>query len=194
MSCSYQTITLSAGEQFVLPPGAELIYVSDPNSVTSDNDCAKLNQLEDVECYATILGEAGEGAGSDTVVYDVVQITGLRVNNILYNFTTPFDVGDTQAALRACLDSTSFGPIIIDLATGGAGTINRGVVAYVVFKTLPSIANDLYFVGNGTGHVSGDGGGTTPNVPVEFRVITYSEATSLPSGAEPATWPECTIA
>ena len=191
---AYRSVTLAPGESYVLPAGATILSASDPGLITSQNNCADLENLESLECYATILGEAGEGAGSDTVVYDVVTINGLRVDNVLYNFTTAFNVGDTQAALRACIDTTPFGPMIIDLGTGGAGTTNRGVVAYVVFKTLPAIANDLYFVGTGTGHVSADGGGTTPAVPVEFRVITYSEAISLPSGTDPAAWPECTVA
>lgn len=80
MSCSYQTVTLTTGQQFVLPPGAELIYVSDPAAYTSDADCAPA-PTAGVTCYrfrAIFPGADVDGSIEDFVtgfILDDIQIS-----------------------------------------------------------------------------------------------------------------------
>lgn len=51
MACSYKTITLTPGEQFILPSGAEIITVSDTTALEVTNGCTALDKLEDYKCY-----------------------------------------------------------------------------------------------------------------------------------------------
>jgi hypothetical protein len=47
--CIYKSVTMSAGETFVLPPGAEIISVSDLGAIT--NSCPDPLPTEELSCY-----------------------------------------------------------------------------------------------------------------------------------------------
>lgn len=47
--CKYKSVTMTAGEVFVLPPGAEIISVSDLSAVTSS--CPDPLPTEELSCY-----------------------------------------------------------------------------------------------------------------------------------------------
>lgn len=48
-NCIYKTVTLQAGEKFVLPPGAEIVSVSDTGAVESD--CTADLPEAEMKCY-----------------------------------------------------------------------------------------------------------------------------------------------
>lgn len=60
-NCIYKSVTLTAGETFVLPPGAELISASDSNAIT--NSCGTEIPNVPIKCWriAYVLNEDPEG-------------------------------------------------------------------------------------------------------------------------------------
>jgi len=49
--CVYKSVNLAAGENFILPAGAELIYISDQTAVSSTNNCLSFNNLSGTCCW-----------------------------------------------------------------------------------------------------------------------------------------------
>lgn len=189
MACSYKTITLTPGEQFILPPGAEIIGVSDTTALEATNGCATLDNLEQPECYAVVFGEASPG-GSETPVYNDVQIYGISVNGVGYGFSPQgFPVvgginGTSAQTIKNAIDSTPYGSVITDLKRNLRSDSDRGIVVYVVFKTYPSIANGMKFLAYGSGMVASP---TTSGIPMEYPVYKYDER---PGGGS-FSWPSC---
>ncbi len=72
--CIYKSVTMAAGETFVLPPGAEIISVSDLGAIT--NSCPDPFPVEELKCYAItwVLNIDPEGART---VNAVVTQSGL---------------------------------------------------------------------------------------------------------------------
>ena len=93
MSCSFKSVTLIAGEQFVLPPGAEIVSASDPTAISSTHDCAgDLTKLEVPQCYVVGMGQA-DGSGnniSDGWAY------GISIDNIQYPFSYSVNFGSDK--------------------------------------------------------------------------------------------------
>jgi hypothetical protein len=186
---AYKSVVLAPGESYILPPGATVLSVSKSSIYTSENNCAPLTNVEPLGCYAVILGEAK--TDSPQPIMSQVVITGLRLDNVLYPITQ-FSLGALVGTIRTSIDTSPFGSSLTDLQVSNIGDVfTNGTVAYIVFKTISSIANDLYFVGTGLEHVRTTSGGTTPRIPVEYKVMTYAAAKALPSGTEPAAWPVC---
>lgn len=63
--CKYKSITMTAGETFVLPPGAEIISVSDLTAVT--NSCPDPLPTEELLCYRITWVTNIDPEGSKTV-------------------------------------------------------------------------------------------------------------------------------
>jgi len=187
-SCIYQSVTLQPGEIFTLPPGAEVVSITDLASITSEDDCLDTSNLEALECFGVILGDSNPG-GSETPVYSVVTLLGIRINDVDY----PFDIPVTNASLntvnlKAAVDETTFGPLITDITMTSRVDGDRGNVHYVAFKSIPSITDDMYFYGVGTGVVSAP---PTASIPISFKVTTYDEL--IASGGS-FTYPTCSTA
>jgi len=187
-TCTYHTVTLQPGEQFNLPPGAVIVSVTDPGAITSINNCANLDNVETILCFGTTFGDANEGSGGQTPVYNDVNIYGVTVNGINYPFSSSvLTTGSSPAAILAALNETSFGALFSDCDTSLSSDSNRGNVLYVSFKTIPSIVQDFFFYGIGTGQVSGT---PSSSVPIAFRVIPYDELISQ-GGETP--YPVCAL-
>jgi hypothetical protein len=60
--CIYRSVTLQAGESYVLPPDAELVMVD--GVITSEANCAPTDNLEEVQCYI-LYSLADNERGSD---------------------------------------------------------------------------------------------------------------------------------
>lgn len=63
--CIYKSITMTAGETFVLPPGAEIISVSDIGAIT--NSCPDPLPIEELKCYRIAWVSNIDPEGSKTV-------------------------------------------------------------------------------------------------------------------------------
>lgn len=174
IACTYQSITLQAGESFILPPGAELVSASNLSNITSENDCLDLTNIEEVQCYGVIFGDSNPG-GSETPVYNTVDIYGLRVDNIDYPFVGTITANSSATAIKSAIDTTTFGPLITNITIQLVDSPDRGNVLYVAFQSIPSITSDMYFYGLGTGEISGDSPGTSASIPVSFKVVPYDE-------------------
>jgi hypothetical protein len=174
IACTYQSITLQAGESFILPPGAELVSASNLSNITSENDCLDLTNIEEVQCYGVIFGDSNPG-GSETPVYATVDIYGLRVDNIDYPFVGTITANSSATAIKSAIDTTTFGPLITNITIQLVDSPDRGNVLYVAFQSIPSITSDMYFYGLGTGEISGDSPGTSASIPVSFKVVPYDE-------------------
>lgn len=184
MACTYQSITLQPGEVFVLPPNATLVGADDTAQLSSENNCLDLSNVESFECYAVTIGDSSDNGG-ETPVYDNIVISGIRLDNTEYPFGSPLYITDGSVTIKTRLDETQFGPLIIDVQSSVTIDSDRGTVRYVVFKTLPSIANDFYFYGAGAGVVSDSP--TSASVPLSWKVIPYADRDT--SGG--LAWPVC---
>jgi hypothetical protein len=146
----YKSLTLAPGETYVLPSGATILSVTG-GTITSQNDCADLSKLEDLECYCFQI-VCTEEAGGTTPVFkeDNIAITGLYLasDNTSYNFTVanPGTIVDIYYnGADAIQSTTTIGPLILDTCTAyDSGALDRGQVVTICFKTLPSIGDYLF--------------------------------------------------
>ena len=182
-NCIYKTITMQAGEQMVLPPGAVLVGASNLDALTSENDCLDKTNAETLACYAVVIAESS--SPRTTPVYDDVVIYGIRIDNVDYPFSGDFSCYSTLSTIQTRVSSTPFNGVIS--VTGLARNIDgdRGAVSYIVLKTYPSIASDFYFYGIASGMVRSP---TSSSFHVDFKVVPYDQRISGGSWG----WPSCT--
>jgi hypothetical protein len=150
-----KSIILAPGESAVLPAGATVVSISNPAFFTSVNDCA-VKDLQDLKCYIFVLvGHRGNGLVTQTFPWETpnASIIGITVNGINYPLTTTmdsagrFDVGAVGVWIN---NNPTLQGLFIDIsvasALGDNGnlTINRGAVTTMCFKTIPSVAKDMY--------------------------------------------------
>lgn len=171
MSCITSTITLQPGQTFVLPPGATIIGATDSTGLTSVNDCVDLTNLENFTCYGVTYGNAFKG-GSESPVYLTVTINGIRLNDVDYPFISPINASTGTTDIIVALNETPYGTLFTNTASTSSSAVDRGIVRHLSFKTLPSIANDLYFYGIASGQVAAPSSG---DFPVTFKVVPYDD-------------------
>jgi hypothetical protein len=154
--CAIRSITLQAGESYVLPPGAEIISATDVTLIQSNNDCANLDNVEDLNCYIFVLiGGKNEGSDSNPWQTDAeTRVNSLTVGQIIYSNVTA-GMGDAgnyftdQLASIISADQNLNGILLdptsawaVDTETSPDNT--RGAVATLCFKTVPSLAAEMY--------------------------------------------------
>lgn len=150
-NCIIKTITLSTGEVFVLPPGAEVVYVSDTNAVTSS--CEEDLPTEDLLCYQLSWAITDNGNGS-TQAWDpasgFVNIVGINVNGTKYD-TLP-GIGFQGANVKTFLESNNISLINNIVAFNNGAGFTGAYSTGIKFKSIASIASTLYveFSTNGT--------------------------------------------
>ena len=149
---TYKSITLAAGESYILPAGATVLSVSNSNIYLSENGCAPLDNVETLACYCFQI-VCTEEAGSTTPVFkeDNVAITGLYLSssNTSYNFTVsnPSSIQNIYYyGADAIKSTTTLGPLIFNACTVYDKDYqrDRGQVVTICFKTLPSIGDYLF--------------------------------------------------
>jgi hypothetical protein len=86
--------TLAAGEQFVLPPGAILV-AADQETNISDDGCLDRSQLEDLDCYVTIIAASGFRDPTPMNLDDVF-IDGIYISNVKTVFNTAINIGSVN--------------------------------------------------------------------------------------------------
>lgn len=163
--CIYKSVTLAANEQFTLPPGAEI--VSATGGLDSfDSTCSKPTSIETPGCYGFIL-VAREPSGNESRAYDAdddLKYTGLYLNNTYYPFSSTFQFG--SGTFVSSITSVPFGSLLTNFCTSSSNDTSRNSIkAYIIFRTLPSIAKTLELRAETNSPNSGSG---VPNV--EFRI------------------------
>ena len=91
-NCIYKSVTLAAGEQFTLPPGAEIISATDINSFTST--CPKPTTLDTFVCGSLQWGIQPISGGGGTAPFSVGGINppdthciGVKIGDVKYYST-----------------------------------------------------------------------------------------------------------
>ena len=150
MSCNYKSITLAAGEEFILPPGATIVSASDTTAIGISNYCTNLNDLEELECYNVLFVSADNHDNGDTHLGEPTthEIVGLHVNNTFYPYSLrAADCGrwETWRIADWISNHVELKNIIFPFYTGNDGDCNNGGYGTMCFKIIPSLAADMYF-------------------------------------------------
>lgn len=150
---TYLSVTLQAGNKFILPPGATIVGVSDITKIQSD--CADLSQVEELECYIISINAADDqDSQSPAWSNDTTTLDGIYVGGIFYDFGIPKgswigDGGDVRTDNLANWINTH--PVLSNLLTctgysygeDPGGGQERGGVGTICFKTIPSLASTI---------------------------------------------------
>jgi len=118
-SCIYKSVTMSAGETFVLPPGAELVSVSDIAALTSS--CPEEFPTEELKCYriAWVFGIDPEGTktvGAQVIFPPFGGGTGAAVIHVP-NTGNAWEDGDGDTA-AITIDKISLGGTVLTAGIG----------------------------------------------------------------------------
>lgn len=193
MAYVYRSITLAAGESYVLPAGAELVGVN--GSITDEGNCANTANIETLSCYIALIGASvtdngnsnyGESEQSGGTPY-VIQ--GVYQNGIYTQFTagpsTGIGGGGLFDALGIGLAIQGIVPGIIDYAghTVVHTSPSDNGLTYVLIYTVPSLAENLYLWGENTAPLDGSAVSNVTQL-LPFRPYSYYESngySSLPT-------------
>lgn len=148
----YRSVTLAPGEQFNLPPGAELLGATTISDITST--CPLPSNLEELDCYLfSMLANVEnldatyvwEGCGGDCNAY----LESITVAGITYPISpalTADDRGKFDVAGLASFISTnaSISGVLLNISGSTDYDYPRGGAATLCFKTFPSVAQDTY--------------------------------------------------
>ena len=163
-----RSITLSPGEQFVLPAGARLLGADVPGNITSN---CELPVLEELACYGFILLATTGADGSETEVLEDTQITylGIKINDVYTPFPTP--IGFNAADVLTGLEDLPMGSMFMDGCISQSSDLSRqSYKLYVIFKTIPSIGDKLMLVASTTSPNAGAG---LPQVQYLVPAVAY---------------------
>jgi hypothetical protein len=156
--CSYQSVTLSAGEQFILPPGAVLVSASDINNITSLDNCLDTSNIEELKCYVARVIEYAQGAGGvgtwfegQTSVQNPQRMPGFTYNGVFYSAA-----GEQRSFYGGSIyNSSSSNFILKQIQAQIPGIVDYNSVwnqdnsdynrlNFYQIKTFPSIAENLF--------------------------------------------------
>lgn len=119
-NCIYRSITLTAGETFVLPPGAEVISVSDSAAVSSS--CGELPVAE-TKCYKISWVENVDPEGGIRMV-----VAGLPVAPVIPSNDNAWEQGDHNG-----------GTITFTFIGGMGSTTDTGGINYNDLSSLENV-------------------------------------------------------
>lgn len=172
-NCVYQSITLSAGEKFILPPGAEIISATNVNALTSSCPLSTAD-IETPACYSIQIQESISDGGD--AAYNDVILTGVTISNTFYNFSSGVNPANNEGTptsfitiLTTRLDELGLGVLFSDWSGYQKDIPSSGDAAMITmlcFKTIPSIGDNMFFT------AYGDQDGSAPNVPINIPVLT----------------------
>lgn len=183
--CTYQSVTLSAGEQFILPPGAVLVSASDINNITSTDNCLDTSHIEPLQSYLFLLGGISHTNSSPYQLFEsnTQTVYALRIGSQVIDITDisntagygKFDVDDIATALRAVVTGTFY-----SYAGNYTGDSNHGYVTQLKVCTYPSVGKDMALQVR-TDVAAGD----TGTVYYEAKAISCEEYSANPGGGSP---------
>lgn len=176
LNCITKSITLSAGESFVLPPGATLLGATDVGNLTSE--CADLDNLESATCYTVVLAGFDNSNGHTEYFENNQQtVTGFELNGTFTAFTTgvnnsggsgAFDMNDLFVKLHEKL------PSILTGVPYYAGS-GDNAQCFLVVSTFPSIGDNLNLIVKSTAV----GGAGSSDVYYKSAFLTDAKVTSI---------------
>lgn len=157
-TCIIRSVTLQPNEEFILPPGAELISVSDIGNITTT---CNVDNLEELQCYVCVLGinddetadryfkEGNPGGMGDTF------IKGFYLNDSYTEFPSPlfphhetgfFDASQLLSLLQSYIPGIISGNWYYENPNGAPpmGEPKNATATLLQIKTIPSIAENLY--------------------------------------------------
>lgn len=145
--CIYKSVTLAAGEQFNLPPGAVLVAATDESAISST---CPIPELEELKCYI-IAAYASDEVGCGTGVWEGdanATISGITIAGTYYSL----NVGSNDSGsfymdqvVNWINSNPSYSGMLQNASYGRDWDGNcRGGVATLCFKTIPSIAENTY--------------------------------------------------
>ncbi len=142
---TYQSISLQQGNSFILPPGATIVSVSDITKIQSD--CADLTNLEQPECYAfSFSGVEDTEAETENWEYTNFKFDGILIGDTFYPLTVVDDPPSNGAAIISTINAAFPGLFTCwNFGTHNEGSYSGGWTTIFSFKTIPSIANQLFF-------------------------------------------------
>ena len=150
VNCIYRAVTLQAGESFVLPPGAELLGVSDIGNITST---CNTDNLEEALCYTMEFGVSENESSSpvlednDYNLYFVVDGTEYQIINELGAGGLSVWLTNASPIVAAIPPGIITNPVLTNSDTGDRHT------ATFTFSAIPSLASviRIKIVGPGYG-------------------------------------------
>lgn len=148
--CIFKSVTLIAGEQFTLPPGAEIVS-STAGIDNIKSTCAIPDTLEVPVCYKFRFSGADNDNSDDTENWEVdtnFAVNGIVLFGIYYPFALvvpgsyPAATFETEMISLPGFDGlfTSFSRTF-----GGSGNAFRGWTNEVRFLTIPSVGDNMEF-------------------------------------------------
>ena len=179
MACTYITKALQAGEQVILPAGAEIIRVSDTTAITSSDCELNLTNLETPKTYEFIWAGAQDASGGRQV-YETEgpdynnYIYGIIVNNVYHEFSSRLGNMRYDTDLQSRFNSTPFNGVIYDASRtyfNWDSDRDRGEGAKYQFKTIPSIGDNMEIICR-TFFLSSEFG-DLENATAEYRIKPY---------------------
>lgn len=166
MAVTYtHTITLNPGEQFTVPPGGKILFTTDNAGLESV--CAEL-PTEELACYGFILIAATGVNGGETEVFEDTQIKylGVNLNGEYYPFAAPVGYGSAgtipdptpTVPLVDALQALPFGSMFIEPCVSSSDDTSRqSLKHYIIFKTTPSIGDNIEVVAQTSSPNNGSG-------------------------------------
>ncbi len=163
------SITLNPGEAFTLPPNSNVIFTTDNDGLESI--CTELPD-EALTCYGVVtFAQYSDNDGQrDAVEENSTYITGIEINNVTTDFVTP-QLLYNPAGVISELITIGIYPMLVDLCVNPSENSSREAVKVIYqFRTLPSIAKNMNFVGSTD---APDQAGI-PSALIKYPVIPYT--------------------
>lgn len=177
ITCIYKSVTLQAGETFVIPPGGELIGVSDAAAIVSSCD-EEIPENEEV-CYMFQFVFSGEDAmdeGCDR------KLESISFDNIKVDFDTALTcmcgtIGPCGYATMCDevwnkLQASSIGPLIKGMASG-VNEWNAGDQWTLILK-MPNIFTNIIATFGDANNFTGEGNNVNSKVTSIAKIVDCS--------------------
>lgn len=151
LPCIYKAVTLQPGEQFTLPPGAQIIGSTDINSISSTCPLPDPSQLEELQCFIAkpvlyVNNEGGVGTWFEMATSggDRQRIVGFTFNDVFYPITptSNYNGGGASGILTKIQEQI---PAVVNFTStywDDGSTYNWLYVWQI--QTFPSVANNLF--------------------------------------------------
>jgi hypothetical protein len=149
----YTSVTLAAGEQFTLPPGATLISASNIDAITDDG-CLDREQLEELACYTIrFAGHCLDGSGTEVWAQDNTDLIGINSNNTEYLFSSSAAyLTVSNSTMETMFNSLGIGIFSYFNAQAGGDcgdgidVGDRGWTRTITFAGIPSVVENMQVI------------------------------------------------
>lgn len=182
---SYQTAVISSGGSVYIPTGAKVVAIDNPNQIVLSSDCVDLDQIEQFQCYVIMSSrvDTSNNGNTDPWEADNIFYKGLYVNGTRYLFPSEVGWNNTEPDLfKAINNLPNVGMLFKSFMQITYTDGSYGTKMYILFKTIPSIAESLMLISKTVQHVEG-------TAALEYLLPAYDRDTFISMGN--ASVPEC---